>query len=59
MDTTRLVDLASHRETWEERLHRIEEAMENELGMAKYRCPCRWCCGGGMLVLRATIKNHF
>jgi len=33
--------------------------MENELGMAKYRCPCRWCCGGGMLVLRATIKNHF
>jgi hypothetical protein len=41
------------------RLDKMEEAIANELGMEKYRCPCRWCCGGGMLLLRATIKNHF
>jgi hypothetical protein len=59
MDTTKLVDPTSRKETWEERLHRIEEAMENEFGMEKYRRPCRWCCGGGNLVLRATIRDHF
>jgi hypothetical protein len=59
MDTTRLVNLTSCRETWEEKLHRIKEATINELGMEKYRCLCRWCCGGGSPVLRATIREHF
>ncbi len=53
------IDPVGRKETWEERFHKIEEAMANELGMEKYRCPCKWCCGGGRFVLRATIRNYF
>jgi hypothetical protein len=59
MDTTEFVNLASCRETWEERFHRIEKTTVNEIGMEKDRCPCRWCCGGGSPILRATINDHF
>jgi hypothetical protein len=31
---------ASQWEARDERLHRIEETMTNELGLSKYRCPC-------------------
>ncbi len=59
MGTTGPLDPRGHQETWEEKLHKIEEATTNELGMAKYRSPCRWCCGCGKLVLRAIVKDHF
>jgi hypothetical protein len=59
MDTIGLIDLVGHRETWEERLHRIKKAMVNELGMEKYRCPYRWCCGGDRPILRVIIKKPF
>jgi hypothetical protein len=47
------------KKTWDERLHRIEETIVNELGLSKYRCPCFYCGGGERLVLRSTIKAHF
>jgi hypothetical protein len=49
---------ASWKKTWDERLHRIEETVVDELGLSKYRCICFYCCGGGRLVLMSTIRAH-
>jgi hypothetical protein len=46
------------KETWDERLHIIEENTTNELGLSKYRCPCFYCCGGGKLVLRSIVRAY-
>jgi hypothetical protein len=43
-------------ETWDEKLHREEEAAIDQQGLIKYMCPCMWCCGGGMPVLRSTLR---
>jgi hypothetical protein len=47
--TVLLVENTGLLETWDER---DEEAATNQWGLIKYKCPCTWCCGGGMLVLR-------
>jgi hypothetical protein len=40
------------RESWDERLHIIEETIANiQFGLTKYRCPCTWCHGGGKVIL--------
>jgi hypothetical protein len=49
----------SQRETWEESLHHIKEATTDQLDLTKYRCLCAWYCGGGRLVLRSIIRDHF
>lgn len=40
---------AGQRETRDERLHRIEETMIDELGLSKYRCPYFIVAGAGGL----------
>jgi hypothetical protein len=50
---------ARWRETWDEGLHKIEEATANELRLSKYRCPCFYCCAIGRPILKSIVKAHF
>jgi hypothetical protein len=50
---------ASRREAWDDKLHKIEEAITNELRLSKYRCPCFYCCATRRPILIPIIRAHF
>jgi hypothetical protein len=46
------------KETWDAKLHKIEEATTDEFRLSKYRCPCFYYCVVGRPILRSIIKAH-
>jgi hypothetical protein len=46
------------KENWDERLHIIKEAIANQLGLTKYRCPCTLCHASGRVVLQSIVRTH-
>jgi DNA-directed RNA polymerase subunit N (RpoN/RPB10) len=57
MEPTRLVEAIGHQETWEDKLHKEEETIIDQLGLTKYKCPCTMCFGARRPILRSTIPQ--
>jgi len=56
IEPTRLVEVIRHQERWEDKLHKEEEVVVDQLGLTKYKCPCIVCFGVGRPILRSTIR---
>jgi hypothetical protein len=59
MELARLVELIDRQEIWEDKLHKEEETITDQLGLTKYKCPCTMCFGVGRPILRSTIRWFF
>jgi hypothetical protein len=55
--TQSLPEHTCFKENWDERLHVIKDAIANQLGLTKYKCPCTWCHAGGKAVLWFIVNT--
>lgn len=53
-----LVPRDAHFSTLAMALNAMERSCANKRLIARYRCPCNDCKGGGRPILRLIIKNH-